>query len=138
MSPVISVANPGQRRNQLRRTIAEMLRQLMMKRQLDDEAKDMAAAMVFALRGIAETIEEATVAWEKRNYFLKADRFRLEWEWVLPASQRLARLIAAERWEQLPQELANLAPHFADVHVTKMTRSATAWQGSYQLLLREQ
>ena len=93
MSRVINPNSPGKRRNQLRRTIAEILRHLMRKRELDEEAKDMAAALVFSLRGIAETIEATTGAWEKRDYFLKADRFRRKWEWVMPAAQRLEGVI---------------------------------------------
>jgi len=79
MGRVISISNPAQRRNSFRRTIAEILRHLMLKRELDEEAKDMAATVVFSLRGIAETIETSTEAWEKRNYYLKADRFRRQW-----------------------------------------------------------
>lgn len=137
MTPVINVSDPGTRRNQQRRTIAEILRQLMLKRELDEEAKDMAAAVVLALREIAGTIDSSASAWEKRDYFVKADRFRREWDWVLPTAERLQQLVVNAHWEQLPRELATLAPHFADIHVTKMTRSTSTWKASYRLLLRE-
>ncbi|MBC7239066.1 MAG: hypothetical protein H5T71_03080, partial [Chloroflexi bacterium] len=81
MSRVINTASPGKERGQLRRTCAEVLRHLMFKRTLDDETKDMAAVLVYALEGIAETVDVTVEAWEKRDYFIKADRFRLEWEW---------------------------------------------------------
>ncbi|MBM4428994.1 MAG: hypothetical protein FJ026_01430, partial [Chloroflexi bacterium] len=110
MGRVINTCNPGTRRSQLRRTVAELLRNLMLKHVLDEEAKDMAATLVFSLRGIAETIEDSTLAWEKRDYYLKADRFRREWEWALPAAERLQGLIVNDRWELLPRELAALVP----------------------------
>ena len=137
MSRVINTANPGTERNRLRRTIAEILRHLMFKRSLDDETRDMAAALVYALRGIAETVEVTVEAWEKRNYFLKADRFRLEWEWALrqPPSARADR---RGRWDRLPDELAALAPHFADIRISRMMRDASTWKASYELLLQEQ
>jgi len=137
MSRVINTASPGKRRNQLRRTMAEILRHLALKQALDEEAKDMAAALVFCLRDIEGTIDAATSAWEKRNYFVKADRFRLQWEWVMPAAERLRALIVAEQWDRLPQELAMLAPHFADIRIVKMTRPASTWKSSYRLLKRE-
>lgn len=137
MSRVINTASPGKRRSQLRRTIAEMLRHLALKQHLDQEARDMAAALVFCLRDIEETIYAATSAWEKRNYFVKADRFRLQWEWVMPAAERLKALIVADQWDRLPQELASLAPHFADIRIAKMTRPASTWKSSYRLLKRE-
>jgi hypothetical protein len=137
MSRIINTSSPGKRRNQLRRTIAEMLRRLMLKRELDPEAKDMAATLVFALRGIAETIDQSTVAWEKRNYFLKADRFRRRWGWVTVHADRLHNLVVDDRWEQLPQELATLAAYFSDVRVIKLTRPPSTWQSNYHLLKRE-
>ncbi|MHB0857430.1 MAG: hypothetical protein ACYC5M_07640 [Anaerolineae bacterium] len=135
MSRVINTASPGKERNQRRRTIAELLRHLMFKRTLDDETKDMAAALVMALRGIAESVEVTTSAWEKRDYYLKADRFRLEWEWVSPAADRLHAIVREGQWDRLPQELAALAPHFSDVRIAKMTRPPSAWASSYRLLL---
>ncbi len=137
MSPVINVNSPGTRRNQARRTIAELLRQLMVKRQLDDEAKDMAAQIVFCLREIANTVDVSCEAWEKRNYFVKADRFRMQWEWAQSAAGNLVQVIVSGSWESLPQQLANLVPHFADIRVTKMTRSASDWKGRYQQLVQE-
>ena len=135
MSRVINTDGPGKRRNRLRRTIAELLRHLMYKRELDEEGKDMAAALVFSLREIAGTIEVTTEAWEKRNYFLKADRFRLAWEWTGPTADRLEDLIREERWDRLPLELGRLVPRFTDIRVAKMTRKPSAWRSSYKLLL---
>jgi hypothetical protein len=137
MSRVINTADPGKSRSQLRRTIAEVLRHLMFKRQFDEEAKDLAAALVLALRGIDEGIEVTTAAWEKKDYFLKADRFRMEWEWVKPAAKRLEDIIRHERWDKLPQELGALAPRFADIRILKMTRDPSVWKSSYRLLLEQ-
>lgn len=136
MSRVINTSNPGKLRDQYRRTIAEALRHLMFKRSVDDEVKDMAAAIVLALRGIAETVESTMGAWEKRDYYLKADRFRLEWEWVTPSASRLYEVISKARWDELPAELARLAPKFVDIRIAKMTRSPDVWKSSYQQLVR--
>ena len=137
MGRVINTANPGSERNRLRRTIAEILRHLMFKRGVDDEVKDMTAALVYALRGIAESVQVTTDAWEKRDYYVKADRFRLEWEWVAPAARRLEALVREGRWEDLPREVAALAPHFADIRIAKMTRAPSTWASSYERLTRE-
>jgi len=137
MTRIINTASPGKLRNQFRRTIAEILRHMMFKQEVDQESKDMAATLVFCLRGIAETIETTTTAWEKRNYFLKADRFRFEWEWAMPASERLQDLVVNDHWELLPQELAKLAPYFADIRIAKMTRPASTWKSRYLLLRQE-
>ncbi len=134
MSRVINTSSPGSRRNHFRRTIAEILRRLMLKSALDEETKDMAATVVVALRGIAETIEESTYAWERRNYFLKADRFRRRWAWVPGTADRLQDLVAHDHWDRLPQELALLVPYFRDIRVLKFMRSPSTWTGNYRLL----
>lgn len=138
MARIINTANPGKLRSQARRTIAEMLRRLMSKGTLDDEARDMLATIVYALRAIDATIEVTTDAWEKRDYYLKADKFRLEWEWASPAADRLEAIVRLGKWDRLPQEIMGLAQRFADVKIVKFTRAEDAWQGNYRQLLAEE
>jgi hypothetical protein len=138
MARIINTDNPGKLRNQARRTIAEMLRHLMTKGTLDDEARDMVATIVYALREIDATIEVTTEAWEKRDYYLKADKFRLEWEWAAPAADRLEAIVRWNKWDRLPQEIMGLAPRFSDVKIVKFTRAEDAWQGNYRRLLSEE
>ena len=135
MSRVITIDAPGKIRNQHRRTIAEALRRLSQKPQLDDEAKDLTALIVFSLHGIADTVERAIDAWEKRDYFLKAERYREQWRWLEPLTDELSAIVGGngeDRWEELPTVLARLMPHFADVRVKQMTRKPTLWQGAYE------
>lgn len=119
----------------MRRTVAEALRRLVKKPGLDGEARDLTALVVFCLRGIEDTVERAAVAWEKRNYYLKADRFRAEWAWAGRMADRLAEALRAERWDELPPLLAQLLPHFADIRVIRMTRPPSLWHGAYGRLL---
>ena len=135
MSRVISIDAPGKIRNQHRRTIAEALRRLSQKPRLDDEAKDLTALIVFSLHGIADTVERAIDAWEKRDYFLKAERYREQWRWLEPLTDELSAIVGGNgegRWEELPTVLARLMPHFADVRVKQLTRKPTLWQGAYE------
>jgi hypothetical protein len=129
-----SDGTPNQQRNSLRRAIAEILRRMSAKPSLDAEAKDMAAFIVLALREIAASVDKSASAWEKRDYYLKADAFRRDWAWVEPAADRLHAAIREERWADLIPELAQLAPQFADVRVNQLTRPATLWQGCYKRL----
>jgi hypothetical protein len=128
--------SPNQQRNSLRRAIAEVLRRMSAKSSLDAEAKDMIAFIVFSLREIAALVDKSAAAWEKRDYYLKADAFRREWAWVETAADRLHAILREERWADLPMELAQLAPQFANVRVTQLTRPTTLWQGCYKRLLQ--
>jgi hypothetical protein len=135
MSRLVQIDSTGAQRQRFRRTVAEALHRLMAKRELDDEARDLAALIVFALREIGAGVEQSATAWDKRNYYLKADQLRAEWTWTERSANRLTNLIRGGDWARLPLALADLAPRFADVNVKKLTRSPRLWEGAYQRLM---
>ena len=137
MSRVVNTDSVGKARNQQMRTAAELMRRLSQKTTLDDEAKDMAASLVFCFRSIEDGIEEAMLAWEKRNYWNKVEQFRAQWVWVGTASAKLEQLIRSEAWDQLPAYLVGLFGHFSEITINKFTRGADAWEGAHQRLLAE-
>ncbi len=137
MSRVINTDSVGKQRNQQMRTAAELLRRLSQKAAIDDETRDMAAALVLCFKQIEDGVEEAMVAWEKRNYWNKVEEFRSQWTWVGTAAAKLENLIRTETWDQLPPYLMGLLSHFSDITISKFTRGEEAWQGAYAKLLKE-
>lgn len=138
MSRIIHTeGSPSTQRNRLRRTIAEALRRLTTKPHFDEESRDLTALIVFALREIGANINRSAEAWEKRDYYIKADRFRREWAWVGPMERLLARALLDEQPQELPPLFAQLLPHFQDIKVNKLTRSSKLWEGAYQRLRDE-
>lgn len=135
MTRIINSDGPGKRRNRQMRTAAELLRRLAESPGMSRETKDMAAEVVFALRGVARTAEESAEAWDKRGYWKKAADFQLQWEWAGAAASRLEALLRKEAWEILPSVLAELLPRFSGINVTKYTRPPDVWKGSYDRLL---
>ena len=137
MSRVIHVDSPGKRRNQSRRSVAEILRLLVRKGQIDDEARDMAAMLVYLLRDIRETVDESAAAWEKRGYWMKVERFVRDWEWIPELADNIEDVIRHSAWDLLPELLADLSPHFDDIRVKTMTRKPSDWSGAYRKLMAE-
>lgn len=135
MSRVIHVDNPGKRRNAARRSVAEILRYLSRKSAIDDEAKDMSAALVFLLAEIKATVDESAAAWEKRGYWMKVERFVRDFEWIPEAAANLDDVIRHSAWDLLPELLADLSPRFDDIKIKTMTRKPTEWRGTYARLL---
>jgi hypothetical protein len=138
MGRVINPDSIGKRRNQLMRTSAEMLRHLSQKQTIDDEAKDMLALLTESLREIADGITESTRAWEKRNYWVKIEKFEQRWGWSDLSATQLEKMILRSDWGGVPSMMVKLLPHFADIKVTKFTRKSSEWEGAYQRLLQEQ
>ena len=137
MGRVINPDSTGKQRNQLMRTAAEILRRLSQKTQLDDEARDMVAALVFVFREIDEGIEASAAAWEKRDYWMKAEELRRRWSWPGRMADELQAMVFNGNWQQLPPMMVKLLPYFNDVKITKLTRSESEWAGSHGRLLRE-
>jgi hypothetical protein len=137
MSRVVNVDSTGKNRNRLMRTAAELLRHLSQKAELDNEAKDMAAHLVFCLRGVDDGIEASAMAWEKRDYWLKADQLRQRWAWAGNSAASLEAMIRNEAWESLPGIMVGLLGHFADIKITKFTRDSSEWHGACQRLADE-
>lgn len=137
MSRVINTNSPTKQRNYQRRTIAELLRHLSRRPTIDAEAQDMLAAIVFALRTIQSVNLESAAAWEKRGYWMKAERFMRDWEWVKLTAYDLEDVLRYEAWDLAPRLVLTLLPHFADIQVKNLTRSADEWQGAYARLIAE-
>jgi len=138
LSRVINTNNPSKIRNANMRTMAEILRRVGAKADVDSEAQDMFAALVYLLREIHESALTTVSAWEKRGYWMKADRFMRDWEWSAEMAANFEDVIRNEAWDLIPQLLGDLAPHTIDVQVKNLTRAPSAWRGAYRQLLSEE
>jgi hypothetical protein len=136
MGRVINTDSIGKARNQNMRLAAELLRHLSQKTEVDAESKDMLAALILAFKAIEDGIDEAMLAWEKRNYWNKVEEFRMQWAWVGAYSARLENLLRTDGWEQLPQQLMNLFKYFTDITITRFTHGPEAWAGAYEKLMQ--
>jgi len=137
MSRVINPDSTGKQRNQLMRTAAEILRRLSQKTDIDADVKDMLAMLVYCFREIDEGIDQSAQAWEKRDYWVKAEELRQRWSWPGDMADQLQAMIYQEDWNRLPALMVKLLPRFAEVKITKLTRNESLWQGAYERLLRD-
>lgn len=138
MSRVIKIDSPGKIRSQLMRTAAELIRRLGQKTEADDETRDMAAMLVYCFRQIDKGIDESALAWEKRNYWVKAERFRARWAWASRAAGDMEAIVRDDNWEGLPTALIELLPIFSEIKVARLTRNPSLWRGAYRRLMAEE
>ena len=120
------------------RSCAEVLRLLAQRSSFDDEAKDMTAFLIFNLREIYKVIDESAQAWDERNYWKKAEALREKWRWTRIISDKLTKLVVANKWQRLPEVMFELIPHFQSITIVKLTRDSDWWMGAYAALLKEQ
>jgi len=75
LSKIYSPESAGKDRTRLSKTIVLALRELMKQTEPDATTRDLTAFIVLALEEIAANIDGSVEAWEKRGYWVKADRF---------------------------------------------------------------
>ena len=137
MSRVINTDSAGKKRTQNMRTGAELLRHLSQKTAIDADVKDMVAMLVYCFREIDEGIDSSAQAWEKRDYWMKAEEFRQRWHWTGDAADELQSIVFADEWHRLPEMMVRLLPYFSDIKINKFMRKPSLWYGSYDRLMRE-
>lgn len=134
MGRVINPDSAGKERNRLAKSTVLALRELMKQTQPDDTSRDLAAYIALALQAISETIETSVTAWEKKGYWLKADRFRMEWDWSARLGEQMEKAVLAEDWGQVALIAAQIGGKLSSVQVAERNRLGQPWVGARQSL----
>jgi hypothetical protein len=134
---VINPDSIGKDRTKLTKSIVKAIRELMGQNQPDQLTKDLAAFIAVGLNDIFQTVDVSVAAWEKRGYWVKADRFRLEWEWTLPFSNQMKEALFQEDWAQVALVAAKTAQKMNSIKIPIKNRIGEPWHGSYKTLLKE-
>jgi len=121
-------------RNRLARSIVLAIRTLMQQGSPDEKSLDMAAYIVLALEKINETIDAAVLAWEKRDYWVKADQFRQEWAWIETSHTRLKAAVLAQNWAEIATEAISVGQRFSKVKIAEKNRIGEPWVGAWNAL----
>jgi hypothetical protein len=127
---VINPDSAGKERTQLVRSVVLALKELMHSSDVNQETRDLAAYIALALQAISNTIDISVEAWEKRGYWLKADRFRMEWAWTGRAAQTLRTAVLSEDWQTVALTSAQVAEKLNKVDVPKRHGLGTPWVGA--------
>ena len=134
MSNLINPDNSGKRRERYLKATVLAMHALVSKKKVDDEVRDLTAFIVLTLHQIDETIDETCKAWEKRDYWIKADRFRNDWFWTRSAASKLEQAVLENKWNLMPTVVKDMARHLQSVTLPKRDWG-TPWTGAYALLL---
>ena len=131
MGRVINPNGTGKERTQLMRSVALAVRELALQTETGDQARDLAAYLALALQAIANTIEPSVQAWEKRGYWVKADRFRMEWIWTERLGTAIGQAVLQDDWAKVATTTVQIADKIKKVEVPKNHRLGKPWQGAW-------
>ncbi|MDD5468147.1 MAG: hypothetical protein PHS96_10095 [Anaerolineales bacterium] len=131
MSRIIHTEGGGKERNALLREVVYALRALMSQGEVTTTTRDIVAYLILVLEAVAGTVEKTVEAWEKRDYWIKADRYRLEWQWTTQYAQKLRSALQPEDWNQVAQLAIQIGGKCSGVNMPKRKRTATPWDGAW-------
>jgi hypothetical protein len=134
LSRVINPNVPGKDRARYKKGIALALRELLKDGEPNARTLDIVAFIALALEGINDTVDLTTAAWEKRNYWLKADRFRREWEWAENLSGEMRTLVLAKDWDGIAMFSAKIFKYVGDIQISENHRMGQPWLGAWEEL----
>ena len=138
MSRLINPDSVGKERTRLSKSIVLCIRELAKQSKVTPETKDQAAYIALALQTISEGIDASVAAWEKRDYWVKADKFRMEWMWAAQYAAKLKTAVLGDDWATIASMLPSIAQKFSKIEVSNNHRLGKPWSSAYQLLALHQ
>lgn len=134
MSRIITPESAARERTQYQRAIILALRELMGQSKIDQSSYDLAAFIAIMLDAIDASIDQSVSAWEKRGYWIKADRFRQEWLWTGSLGQRIHVALANNNWDEVRAVVAQVFIKLAKVKMPMRHKLGTPWVGAWERL----
>lgn len=134
MGRLINPESAGKERTQLTKAIVLAVRELAKQTDVTRETRDLAAFIALALKNISEGIDVSVAAWEKRGYWVKADRFRMEWMWTGSYAEKMKSAVLADEWGTVAMLSAQIAQKFGKIVVSENHRLGKPWVGAFAQL----
>ena len=135
MVRIVKTGSAGKDRQLLEKGIVLAIRELAKQAGMDETTRDLLAYIALSLNSIGETIDESVAAWEKRGYWVKADRYRMEWTWTGQFGEGMKQAIIDENWAEVARLTGQVTQKLSSVKVSQRNRMGTPWVNSYKKLI---
>ena len=77
-------------------------------------------------------------AWEKKGYWVKADRYRMEWSWTERFGKQMRQAVVHEDWSEVATVSVQVAQKLMSIEVPVRNRLGTPWEGAWGTLKQMQ
>jgi hypothetical protein len=137
MGRVIRTKSGAAERRSLLKSVGSALVALSVDNVDDAERLDLIAFIAGQLPKVWELVEETTGAWEKRDFWVKAEKFRQQWTWVVAAIARLDSALEDQSEGLDDAGLQDLIEPILDKVGPVAPASDRPWVGGYSRWRRE-
>jgi hypothetical protein len=132
MTRIINTSTPGKERAKLSKAIVIAIREFMRQEEPDKSTKDIVSFVVLALMEIASGIDKSVAAWEKRGYWVKADKYRMEWLWAGEYAKKIEKAFEQSDWGTIAGLFLEIMGQFENIKVSDRHRMGKPWQGAFK------
>jgi hypothetical protein len=87
-----------------------------------------------ALAIVDETIDVSVAAWEKRGYWVKADKFRMDWAWSGHLAEKMRHALETDDWGTVAEVAALVAQKLNKITIPVGNRLGKPWVGAWEEL----
>jgi hypothetical protein len=134
---VINPDSAGKERTRLTKEVVLAIRELMRQSEPDGYSRDLAAFICIALQQIWQTIDVSVIAWEKRGYWVKAERFRIEWAWAERLGVAMRQALMQDDWSKVAMTAAQIAQKLMKIQVAERHRLGSPWVGAWNIFSKQ-
>lgn len=128
MSKIVHLDSPSRERLLLMRYGAITMRTLGQQQAVNEQTQLLTTFLIEILDRIMVNIDKSCAAWEKRDYWIKADRFRREWEWTRVSADALRLINQRKTWDDLPSIIGKIFPRFVSISIPKKMLLEKPWE----------
>lgn len=95
---------------------------------------ELASFIALSLEEIESSVRETSDAWEKRDYWVKADQFRSEWGWVGEVKSCLTEAIQQQNRQKVKEVFETLRKKKRILEGLVNPKKGVDYSGSYERL----
>ena len=132
MPRIINPDSAGKDRTRLTKAIVISIREMTKQTDTNGEARDLAIFIALALQTISDGIDVSVAAWERRNYWVKADSFRMDWAWTGSLGEKMKTAVLEDNWANVAMLSAQIGQRLHKVQVSEKHRMGRPWVGAWE------
>lgn len=102
--------------------------------EINDKTRDLVAFISINLAEIYNGIDASVAAWEKRGYWVKADKYRMEWMWTKNTSEKLTNAILTDNFSNVIETLPVIFNKLGTVTLAKSAKLSDLYTGTFSRL----
>ena len=131
MTRIIRTDSPARYRQRLLKALASAFQYIRHEKTNEAQKKDIYAFTLLTLEALSKSIDQTASAWEKRDYWIKADRLRDTWKWVSEAHKHLQTALQNNEIEGAYQQIESLHEQTESIKLPRNRPGQDLWQGAW-------